>query len=314
MAKQRSQPAEHGAFVSMLGLFGLTLAKGAAGYLTGSKALVADACHSAADFSGAALSCMSYRNGAKPTRHDSASERRAAERVSGVILSALLLVAGLEIGLTSLRSMVRGVTEAPGWSAVAVIVAGIVVREGLVRYKKRHESKLGIRFEPARGDQRSDIFASLTAIVGTAGAMAGQLFDMPVLYMLDPAAGAVIAVFVLRMGSQLVIKVTRPSEGRELGESDHLAMLEAIQRVDGVVTVDRLKARECGHYVIVEAVIRVNPRISVFEGHDIAMRVRRQLMKRFLHVSDASIQVEPFDPGYPYKSNHHEEELPILMQ
>ncbi|MGG1312371.1 MULTISPECIES: cation diffusion facilitator family transporter [Cohnella] len=314
MAKLRPQAAEHGTIVSMLGLFGLTIAKGTAGYLTGSKALIADACHSAADFSGAALSCMAYRSGRRPSRYDSAGGRSSSETLAGVILSALLLVAGLEAGLASLRSMVGGVTEPPGWSAVAVIVAGIAVREALIRYKKSHESKLGIRAERTGGEHRSDIFSSLTAIVGTAGAMAGDLLNMPVLYVLDPAAGLVISVFVIRMGCQTVLAVTRPSAASALGELDYQALLEAIQRVEGVVTVDQLKARESGHYVVVEAVIRVNPRITVFEGHDIAMRVRRHLTKRFLHVADACIQVEPFDPGYPYKSNHHEEEMPILMQ
>lgn len=314
MAVLNSHSAEHGAQVSVLGLLVLSIVKGAAGWATGSRALLADACHSAADFAGAATSYLEMRRVGHSPRLRSANERMAAETVAGVVLSALILVAGIEIGLSSIRKIVAGVDESPGWGSVAVIIAGIVVRESLVRYRKRHESNLGIRAVALRGENRSDIFASLAALVGTFGAITGDLLGMPMLYVLDPAAGIVIGVFVVKSGFQLVLGLVRPGDSRDLNEVDMQAMLEAVQRVDGVVAVDDLTAKEQGHYVVVEMTIRVNPRITVFEGHDVALRVRRQLTKRFLHVSDANVHVQPYDPGYPYKSNHHEEELTSLLQ
>lgn len=93
-------------------------------------------------------------------------------------------------------------------------------------------------------------------------------------------------------------------------------LMQIAQRVEGVVTVQSLKAREHGHYVIAEIVISVNPRITVLEGHEIAKRVKTLLMHRFLHLSDVVIYVEPYDPGYPYKSNHdpNQEQMPTLLQ
>ncbi|MCC3376941.1 cation diffusion facilitator family transporter [Cohnella sp. REN36] len=311
MTEYRTVHVEHGVKVSLWGLLGLSVCKAAAGWLTGSKALMADACHSAADFAGATTAYMRLRRAGRPAYAQ--DDRQSSEAVIAVVMSALLLLAGLEIGLSSLRSIASGEDKAPGWGAVVVIAAGMGVREGLVRYKRHHDAKLGIRTETARGD-RADVFASLTALVGATGAMTGDLLHMPVLYVLDPAAGLVVGVFVLRMGFRQASSAIRAVERRGADEVDVQSLLEAIQRVDGVVAVDELRAREQGHYVFVEVVIRVNPRISVFEGHDVALRVRRQLTKRFLHVTDASIRVEPYDPGYPYKSNHHEEELPTLLQ
>ncbi|WP_168121646.1 cation transporter dimerization domain-containing protein [Paenibacillus sp. HB172176] len=92
--------------------------------------------------------------------------------------------------------------------------------------------------------------------------------------------------------------------------------MQIVQRVEGVVTVESLRAREQGHYVIAEIVISVNPRISVLEGQEIANKVKLLLMHRFLHLSDVSIHVEPYNPGYPYKSNHdpNQEQMPTLLQ
>lgn len=105
----------------------------------------------------------------------------------------------------------------------------------------------------------------------------------------------------------------RKEEGREESADE---LLQVVQRVEGVVTVQSLRAREHGHYVVAEIVISVNPRITVLEGQEIAKRVKLLLMHRFLHLSDVAIYVEPYDPGYPYKSNHdpNQEQMPTLLQ
>ncbi|WP_240702849.1 cation diffusion facilitator family transporter [Cohnella luojiensis] len=310
--EQRSVTAERGSLVSLWGLLGLCIVKGSVGWLTGSKALMADACQSAADCAGTFTSYLGIRK-ARVNPNAASTVRHQPETIAAIVLSAMLLVAGIEIGISSARSVANGVDEAPGIGAVVIIVAGIGVREGLIRYRRSRDSRSGIRGDRG-GDNRSDIFASLTALVGTSGAFVGELYDMPYLYVLDPAAGIVISVFVVRMGYRMTASVLRTSDRYALDEADAQSLLEAVQRIDGVVAVDEVKAREHGHYVILDVVIRVNPRISVFEGQDIAHRVRRQLTKRFLHVMDANVKVQPYDPGYPYKSNHHEEEITSLLQ
>lgn len=310
--EQRSAALERGTIVSLWGLLGLFLFKGAVGWMTGSKALIADACQSAADCAGSATSYFGLRKGRLSNSSASSSQTQPGGSVA-IVLSAVLLVAGLEVGISSIRTVAEGVDDAPGWGSVVAIVASIGVREGIVRYKRKKDAECGIR-EDRAGDTRSDIFASMTALVGTSGALAGDLFDMPFLYVLDPAAGLVIAAFVIRMGYRLTVDVLRKSGTCAMDEVDAQTLLETVQRIDGVVAVEDLRAREHGHYIALDVTVRVNPRITVAEGQEIALRVRRHLTKRFLHIIDATINVQPYDPGYPYKSNHQEEELSLFLQ
>ncbi|MFC5469474.1 cation diffusion facilitator family transporter [Cohnella suwonensis] len=310
--EQRSVSAERGSLVSLWGLLGLCVLKGAAGWVTGSKALLADACQSAADCAGTMTSYLGIRR-ARMNPNASNRAKQHPEAVAAMLLSAVLLVAGIEIGVSSVRSLANGPDKAPGVGAVVVIAAGIGIREGLVRYKRSRDSRCGMRGDPL-ADNRSDIFASLTALVGTSGAVVGEMYDKPFLYALDPAAGVVISAFVVRMGYRLTAGALRATERSVLEESDAQTILEAVQRVDGVVAVDEVKAREQGHYLVVDVIVRVNPRMSVFEGQDVAIRVRRQLTKRFLHVMDVIVNVQPYDPGFPYKTNHQDEELSTLLQ
>lgn len=305
----RTVAAERGALVSACGLLGLSLAKGAAGWLTGSKALLGDACQTAADCAGSLAAYLGWRK----VRGSGSRRAGSPESVVSIVLSAVLLVAGTELGIASVKAAIAGPDHAPGWGAVALIAGGMAVREGLARYRRRRDLQLGLRTD-RKGGQRSGVAASLAALAGASGAAMGEALKMPSLYVLDPAAGIVISALVLRMGCRMTAGVLKQSEHTAPNEVDTRLLTEAVQGIDGVVSVDEIRAREHGHYVVVDAVIRVNPRISVAEGHDIAMRVRRHLTKRFLHVSDAIVQVQPYDPGYPYKTNHQDEEWSSLLQ
>ncbi|XID93639.1 cation diffusion facilitator family transporter [Paenibacillaceae bacterium WGS1546] len=309
---RRSVTAERGSLVSLWGLLGLFLAKGTVGWLTGSKALLADACHSAADCASAATSYLGIRN-ARLASQAAGADRHHPERTVTIVLSAILLVVGIEIGISSLRSVAVGVDEPPELGAVVAIAVGIGAREAIVRYRRRCDNRFGFRVDRA-GENRSDIFASLTALVGASGAVLGKWYGLPVLYVLDPAAGLVISAFVVRMGYRMTADVIRRSDRFGLEQFDAQTLLEAVQRVDGVVAVDEIAARERGHYVVLDVAIRVNPRISVFEGQDVAHRVKRQMTKRFLHIADVNVKVQPYDPGFPYKTNHRDEDVHSFLQ
>jgi hypothetical protein len=116
--------------------------------------------------------------------------------------------------------------------------------------------------------------------------------------------------------TNILFRGSRRGDSSRMREESADELMAVVQRVEGVVTVQSLRAREQGHYVVAEIVISVNPRITVLEGQDIAKRVKLLLMHRFLHLSEVMIYVEPYDPGYPYKSNHdpNQEQMPTLLQ
>jgi divalent metal cation (Fe/Co/Zn/Cd) transporter len=107
----------------------------------------------------------------------------------------------------------------------------------------------------------------------------------------------------------------RNSKGRSLRSEETEELIQTAQSVHGVITVDDLSAWEHGHYVVVDCRISVNPRITMTEGQDIAKAVKNELMKSYIHVSDVFIIVNPYDPGYPYKSANdlNPEDIPTLL-
>lgn len=316
MTDDRFRKAEFAAWVGIVGNIALALLKGAIGWLANSKALLADAVHSASDVAGSVAVLVGIRAAKLPPDDDHPYGRGKAEPIAAIIVSVILMIVGVEVGISSVKAIAAGALEPPRWPALIALLISIVAKEAMFQYKFRLGSKLNSQALISNAwEHRSDVYSSLAALVGVGGAMLGQALNMPWLYYLDPIAGLIVSALVLKMGYSLIMESIHTTMDHVLHREDAQELVQAAERVKGVITVDELRAREHGHYVIVDVKISVNPRITVLEGHEIAKAVKQHLMKRFVHVSDVFIHVNPYDPGYPYKNNvdSEQDDAPTLL-
>lgn len=301
---QRYAKAESASWAGLWGNMLLALFKGVIGWLSGSKSLLADAFRTAAEVAAgvAAISGLRASRQRKLAKSNAAAEAEdtRGEAATTILLSVVLLIIGLEIGISAIRDISDGVTSAPHWSSVTAIALSLIIQQLFISAKNRS----------------TGLYCSTAALVGTSGAIIGKMLAIPALYYFDPAAAIVIAVIVVFNGYRMANVIVRKDGSATAMEENPAELIQLVQLVEGVITVQSLRAKEHGHYVIAEMVISVNPRISVLEGQEIAKRVKQLVMKRFIHVTDVSIYVEPYDPGYPYKSNHdpNQEQMPTLLQ
>jgi len=125
----------------------------------------------------------------------------------------------------------------------------------------------------------------------------------------------VLAGLLVAASWNMLLDLVRKEQDVPLDEAEALELIQAIQRVVGVITVDELKAREHGFSMVVEVKICVNPAITVAEGHEIAKTARNLLLKRFVYLSDAIVHVSPYEPSYPYNNKYDAalSELPPIL-
>src|SRR5690606_10658582 len=114
---------------------------------------------------------------------------------------------------------------------------------------------------------RTDALTSLAVVIGVAGAWAG----MP---QLDAVVGLVIAaVIIAGLVSSMRTVVRRLMDGVDDGTLDRIEAAAA--GVEGVVSVDRCRARWTGHRLETDLDISVEPDLTVRDGHEIARDVHR---------------------------------------
>ncbi|TFB21768.1 cation transporter [Filobacillus milosensis] len=285
-------------FASILGIIAnilLAIIKGIAGVLTNSKALIADAFHSASDVVSSFAVLIGIRAARKPPDTEHPYGHGKAENIATLIVSILLIVVGFEILVDSIQSIWGHQANNTSIYALYVVIFSILVKEGLFQYKHRLGNKIN---SPAiiadAWHHRSDAISSLIALAGIGLSIVGREYNISVLQYFDPIAGSIIAILVAWMGFKLGKEAVHVSLETVLNDEDTEDFIQTTNTVNGVKRIDTLNARTHGSYVIIDVKISVDPEITVDEGHSIAAKLKERLIEQHEEVHDVYVHVNPY--------------------
>ncbi|OIJ21964.1 cation-efflux pump [Anaerobacillus alkalidiazotrophicus] len=289
----RFKQVQFAAWVGIIGNIVLAIIKGVVGWLAGSRALVADAVHSASDVVGSVAVLIGVRAAKLPPDKDHPYGHGKAESIAAIIVAVLLFIVGVEIALSAIQSFNEPI-QVPGIIAIYAVIFSIIVKELMFRYKYRLGKKY--RSEALVTDawhHRSDVFSSFAALLGIGASIVGGYIGIPWLVYADPLAGLFVSILIVKMAWSLGKQSIHNAMDHVLHEEDTVEMRKISSDVEGVLSVDEFLAREHGHYVIVDIKIAVNPNITVEEGHTIGKRVKQELVK-LDHVQDVRVHINPY--------------------
>jgi cation diffusion facilitator family transporter len=291
--KDRFKQAEFAAMVGVVGNIVLAIIKWVVGVMSGSRALVADAVHSASDVAGSLAVFIGVRAAKQPPDRDHPYGHGKAESIAAIIVAVLLFLVGIEIGKSSIESFFVPI-EAPKILAIYAVVFSIIVKEAMFRYK----FKLGKRIKSDAiivnaYEHRSDVYSSIAALIGIAGAIIGDKIGVSWLVYGDPVAGVFVSLLVMRMAWKLGSESIHTTLDHVLHDEETVELREVISSVPEVKQINKLHAREHGHYVIVDLKISVDPYMTVEEGHMVGKRVKEMLLEK-ANVQDVFVHINPY--------------------
>src|SRR5690625_114279 len=113
----------------------LTIIKTVGGIVSGSRALIADALHSASDIVGSIVILFAVKISVKPPDEEHPYGHGKAENIASIIIAFILIAVGIEISVSSIRVLFGEIPAAPGSLALIVIIISIIVKEALFHYK-----------------------------------------------------------------------------------------------------------------------------------------------------------------------------------
>ncbi|MFB4163784.1 cation diffusion facilitator family transporter [Alteribacillus sp. JSM 102045] len=283
-----------GALVGIFGNIFLALIKGVVGWVADSRALLADAVHSASDVVGSVAVLIGVRAAKLPPDKDHPYGHGKAETVTAIIVAVLLFIVGFEIGLDALKDAGNPVTV-PKPAALYAVVFSILLKESMFRYKhflgKKYKSDALLT---DAWHHRSDVFSSLAALLGIGASLLGNQLNISWLLYGDLAAGVFVAILIMKMAWKLGKESIHNALDHVLHVEDTVKMREQAEEIEGVIQIDEFFAREHGHYVIIDIKIAVDPAITVEEGHAIGKKVKEKLLEDE-HVKDVFIHINPYE-------------------
>lgn len=287
--------ARHVTWVGFWTNAALGAGKIAAGIIGRSGAMVADGVHSLSDFVTDVIVLVFVSLSRRRADADHQYGHGKYETFATMLIAlALLVVAVLLLvdGVDKVWLTLHGeILPRPGMIALVVAVVSIVSKEWLFRYTKRWGEKINSVAVIANAwHHRSDALSSLATLAGVAGAMfLGEHWRI-----LDPLAAIVVSVFIVIVA----FRIGMPSVGEllemSLPASVCTGMWTVIRETPGVKAFHHFRSRRNGGKIIIDVHIKVDPAISVVEGHDIADLVERRLRRHYGSDMITNIHVEPY--------------------
>lgn len=260
------------------------------GYIGNSQALIADGIHSLSDLITDILVLVATKHSAQaadeghPYGHDRIQTLVSLALAGSLGIIAIVIAWDAVIRIVSPESLLQ-----PGFWPLAVAAISVVSKEGYFQYVVRHPSAATSRMLYANAwHSRSDALSSLAVIVGVGGVLAGFAWA-------DAFAAIVVA------GLLLVVAYRIGREGaEELIDSAaspvlNTNMRKTILSIEGVRDSHELRTRRMADKVLADVHIRVDPLISVSEGHRIGDEVMDALKTRFPEVGDVVVHIDPED-------------------
>ncbi len=275
----------------------LTILKGIGGALSGSRALLADALHSASDVVGSVVILFAVKISNKPPDEEHPYGHGKAENIASIIVALLLILVGIEISISSIKVFFGELPKAPGTLALIILLASVIIKEILFYYKlflgrKYHSTAL----ISEAWHHRSDSLSSLAALAGVGLALLGEKFHLSFLVYGDAVAGIIVSAIVIKVGYQL-IKGSATVILEKVLEPDEIEIYEkTVLAINGVLRIDQLLARTHGSYVIIDIKLSVDPNITVEEGHTIATKAKHALLETHKEIEDVLVHINPYQP------------------
>lgn len=290
----RLQSARYIMYVGLVSNIVLVLIKGIGGWLSGSKALIADATNSFTDVISSVAIFLGIRAAHIPPDDEHPYGHGKAETISAVIVSVLIAFVGLEVGKNAIGSLFEPPVASPNAWAIVAALFSIAIKEGLYRYTYTVGNKLKSQLIMVSAwDHRADVVATFVALLGILISILGDYIGVPQLLYFDPIAGLGVCIYVIWIAYTLAKESISHTLDRVVEPSQSLEFKKALLVVKDILEVNDLRARHQGHYLIVDVKLSVDSNLSVAQGHAIGKRAKQVLLTTFPAISDVLVHINP---------------------
>lgn len=254
----------------------LVIFKAAVGLISGSIAIILDAVNNLADALGSGIAILGViLAGKKPdSKHPFGYGR--IEYLSAVVISAIVLFAGISSIIESVKSIFNPEPASYNWVTILIVVSAIFAKILLGGYVKKQGKKL----------ESESLVASGTEAIGDAALSASTLLAIAASAIwgisIEGYVGAVISLMIVKAGAELMLSSLSNILGKRTQGELASEIKSEIAAVDGVLGVYDLILHDYGPDSAMGSVhVEVSDSASATDIHKIIRHIQLAVAKRF---------------------------------
>jgi cation diffusion facilitator family transporter len=289
---------DHQSFISIyLGLIAnifLAIGKTTAGIIGGSPALLADGINSTSDVAYYLIATVFMRLASKPADDEHPYGHRQLESIASVVVGAFVVTTAVAVfwdAVNKVYALLTGQMNFGGAASLALWVAlfTIGLKIILTSYTLRLGKETGNAVVMALAyDHRNDILSASAAAIGIFLGQRG-------LSWVDPLAGALVALVILRTGIEILhessVELMDAVPSQQLRDQ----VIRLIENVPGVNKIEEVNAHRFGPYLLINLTICIDGGLTVSRGDQIASQVEGILYDNINFLRRVHIHYHPGD-------------------
>lgn len=265
----------------------VALVKGAYGIFSNSLSMTTDGLHSFFDSTSNIIGLVGIYLASKPPDKEHPYGHSKFETFASIGIAVLLFTSCIQVVEASINRFINPAIPEINVLSFAIMGVTLVINIGVSVYEYSIGKKLGSSILVADSmHTRSDIFASVSVILGFIAIKMGYV-------LADPIISLIITCLIVVTGLQIINESSRVLLDRALIEEKIVKNLA--ESVQGVCDCHRVRTRGLPGEMYIDLHIGVDSALPVDQAHAVSAEVENRLKNAIIGVIDVSVHVEPKD-------------------
>jgi cation diffusion facilitator family transporter len=270
----------------------LAAGKTAMGIVGHSTALLSDGINSTSDVAYYIVVKIFMKLAGQPPDPEHPYGHQQMESIAALTVGSFVITTAIAIFWTAVNNvfdLLKNAGAVPGASLGALWVAlfTVAVKIVLTVYTRAVGEKTGsLAIKALAFDHRNDVFSALAASLGIFLARRG-------LAWVDPLAGALVALLILRTGIGILRQSTDDLMDSVPGDFLDRRIRSVLENVPDILSIEEIHAHRFGPYFVINLTIGIDGTMDVHSGDAIATRVEQLLAGRIEMVRRVYVHYHP---------------------
>jgi len=285
--------------LSLFANLALAALKTTVGILGHSPALLADGINSTSDVAYGIVVALFMRLARKPADPEHPYGHSQLESIAALVVGSFVVTTAVAIfwdAINAVYDLLSGNNQGGAAAAGALWIAllTVLLKIGLTLFTRhigKHSNNAAV--QALAHDHRNDIVASSGALIGILLGRWGYLW-------VDPLAGALVALIILRTGIEILRDASADLMDAVPGQALSQQVNDLLRTIPAIKQVEEIQAHRFGPYLVINLTLGIDGTFSVAEGDQIATQAEQILIQNidllrrvYVHYHPARNWVEP---------------------
>lgn len=246
----------------------------AVGIATGSVSITADAMNNLSDATSSVVTMLGFRLAERPADEEHPFGHARYEYLSGLAVSALILIIGVELAKSSLDKVLHPAAVEFGWTTAAVLVGSILVKLWMSLFNTRLSKTIhSATLAATAADSRNDV-------ITTSAVLLAALIEHFTAFRADGWMGLAVSCFILYSGVGLAKDTISPLLGENTDPELREKIVDNIRACPKVLGFHDLMVHDYGPGQRFASIhVEMDRREDPMECHEIIDDLERECLK-----------------------------------